>query len=64
VQLAYSIWRVLLGFGLAALVRDPHRLSDRHVASRLPRAHPYIQILKPTLAVAWMPLALSRSRIE
>jgi nitrate/nitrite transport system permease protein len=58
IQLAYSLGRVLLGFGLAALVAIPlgfligmspllHRALD-----------PFIQVLKPVSPLAWMPLAL------
>jgi nitrate/nitrite transport system permease protein len=57
-QLAYSLGRVGLGFGLAALVAIPlgfligmspliHRALD-----------PFIQVLKPISPLAWMPLAL------
>src|SRR5712664_2976539 len=58
IQLAYSLGRVLLGFGLAALVAIPlgfligmspllHRALD-----------PFIQVLKPVSPLAWMPIAL------
>src|SRR5712675_3002154 len=58
IQLAYSLGRVLLGFGLAALAAIPlgfligmspllHRALD-----------PFIQVLKPISPLAWMPLAL------
>jgi len=58
IQLAYSLGRVLLGFGLAALAAIPlgfligtspllHRALD-----------PFIQVLKPVSPLAWMPLAL------
>ena len=57
-QLAYSLGRVGLGFGLAVLVAVPlgfligmsplvHRALD-----------PFIQVLKPISPLAWMPLAL------
>jgi nitrate/nitrite transport system permease protein len=58
IQLAYSLARVLVGFGLAVLVAVPlgfligmspliHRALD-----------PFIQVLKPISPLAWMPLAL------
>jgi len=58
IQLAFSIARVALGFGLAILLAVPlgfligmsplmHRALD-----------PFIQILKPISPLAWMPLAL------
>lgn len=58
IQIGYSLGRVLIGYGLAALVAIPlgfligmsplvHRALD-----------PFIQILKPISPLAWMPLAL------
>jgi len=58
IQLAHSLGRVGLGFGIAALVAVPlgfligmspllHRALD-----------PFIQVLKPISPLAWMPLAL------
>ena len=58
IQLAYSLARVLVGFGLAALIAIPlgfligmsplfHRALD-----------PFIQIMRPVSPLAWMPLAL------
>jgi len=58
IQLAYSVARVLAGYGLAVLVAVPlgfligmsplmHRALD-----------PFIQVLKPISPLAWMPLAL------
>jgi nitrate/nitrite transport system permease protein len=58
IQLAYSLARVLVGFGLAVLAAVPlgfligmspliHRALD-----------PFIQVLKPISPLAWMPLAL------
>ncbi|MEL6520592.1 MAG: nitrate ABC transporter permease [Pseudomonadota bacterium] len=58
IQLAYSIARVLTGFGLAALIAIPlgfligmSRLAQRAL-------DPYIQLLRPVSPLAWMPLAL------
>ncbi|HET7865742.1 MAG TPA: nitrate ABC transporter permease [Burkholderiaceae bacterium] len=58
IQLAHSLARVALGFGIAALVAIPlgfligmspllHRALD-----------PFIQVMKPISPLAWMPLAL------
>ena len=58
IQLAYSLGRVLIGFGLAALVAIPLGF----VVGMSPIMHralnPYIQLLKPISPLAWMPLAL------
>jgi nitrate/nitrite transport system permease protein len=58
VQLAWSIGRVGLGFGLAALVAIP--LGFLIGMSRLvfQALDPFIQVLKPISPLAWMPLAL------
>jgi len=57
-QLAYSLGRVALGYGLAALVAIPLGF----VIGMSPLAHrtldPFIQVLKPISPLAWMPLAL------
>ena len=57
-QLAYSLGRVALGFGLAALVAIPLGF----LIGMSPLAHraldPFIQVLKPISPLAWMPLAL------
>ena len=58
IQLAYSLFRVLSGFGLAALVAIPvgFLIGMSELASRA--FNPFIQILKPVSPLAWMPLAL------
>ncbi|BAU88819.1 nitrate ABC transporter inner membrane protein [Methylorubrum populi] len=58
VQLAYSIGRVALGYGLAVLVAIPvgFLIGMSPLMSRA--LDPYIQILKPVSPLAWMPLAL------
>lgn len=57
-QLAHSLGRVGLGFGLAALVAIPLGF----VIGMSPLAYraldPFIQVLKPISPLAWMPLAL------
>jgi len=58
VQLAYSVARVLTGFGLAALVAIPlgFLIGMSRTVSRA--FDPFIQVLKPISPLAWMPLAL------
>lgn len=58
IQLAYSLVRVLLGFGLAMLVAIPlgYVLGISPVLSKA--ISPLIQLLKPISPLAWMPLAL------
>ena len=58
IQIAYSIGRVALGFGLAALFAIPMGF----VIGMSPLAYramdPFIQVLKPISPLAWMPIAL------
>ena len=58
IQLAWSLGRVALGFGLACLVAVPLGF----VIGMSPLLHkafdPFIQVLKPISPLAWMPLAL------
>lgn len=58
IQLGYSIYRVLTGFILAALIALPIGF----VVGMSPLMHkalnPYIQVLRPISPLAWMPLAL------
>ena len=58
IQLAYSLFRVLVGFSLAALVAVPigFLIGMSEVVYRA--LDPFIQILKPISPLAWMPLAL------
>ena len=58
VQLAYSLGRVLLGFGLAALVAVPLGFLIGMSPLVYRALDPFIQILKPVSPLAWMPLAL------
>lgn len=58
IQLAYSIGRVLLGFGLAALVAIPLGFLIGMSPLVYKALDPFIQILKPVSPLAWMPLAL------
>lgn len=58
IQLAWSVSRVAIGFGLAALLAIP--LGFLIGMSRLffKALDPFIQVLKPISPLAWMPLAL------
>ncbi|WP_018877849.1 nitrate ABC transporter permease [Thioalkalivibrio sp. ALE28] len=58
IQLAYSIYRVLLGFALAALIAIPLGFVIGMSPLLNKAFDPYIQILKPISPLAWMPLAL------
>jgi len=58
IQLAHSLGRVALGFGLACLVAIPLGFIIG-MSPLLRRAFdPFIQVLKPISPLAWMPLAL------
>ncbi|MDX2259499.1 MAG: nitrate ABC transporter permease [Hyphomicrobiaceae bacterium] len=58
IQLAYSLGRVLTGYGLAVLVAVPlgFLIGMSPLMSRA--LDPFIQVLKPISPLAWMPLAL------
>jgi nitrate/nitrite transport system permease protein len=58
IQLAYSIGRVLLGFGLAVLVAIPLGFLIGMSPLMSKALDPFIQIMKPVSPLAWMPLAL------
>ena len=58
IQLAYSIGRVLTGYGLAALVAIPLGFLIGMSPLMNRALDPFIQILKPISPLAWMPLAL------
>jgi nitrate/nitrite transport system permease protein len=58
IQLAYSIGRVLTGYGLAALVAIPLGFLIGMPPLMNRALDPFIQILKPISPLAWMPLAL------
>src|SRR3954447_5604120 len=58
IQLAYSVGRVVLGYGLAVLVAIPVGFLIGMSPLMSPALDPYIQILKPVSPLAWMPLAL------
>lgn len=58
IQLGYSIGRVLLGYGLAALIAIPLGFLIGMSPLMNRALDPFIQILKPISPLAWMPLAL------
>jgi nitrate/nitrite transport system permease protein len=58
IQLAYSIWRVLLGYFIAVLVAIPIGFLIGMSPLMNRALDPFIQILKPISPLAWMPLAL------
>lgn len=58
IQLGHSIARVLIGFGLAALVAIPLGFVIGMSPLVYKALDPFIQILKPISPLAWMPLAL------
>jgi nitrate/nitrite transport system permease protein len=57
-QLAYSLGRVGLGYGLAALVAIPLGFLIGMSPLAYRALDPFIQVLKPISPLAWMPLAL------
>ena len=57
-QLAYSLGRVALGCGLAALVAIPLGFVIGMSPLTYRALDPFIQVLKPISPLAWMPLAL------
>ncbi|POR40584.1 nitrate ABC transporter permease [Methylobacterium sp. V23] len=58
IQLAYSIGRVALGYGLAVLVAIPIGFLIGMSPLMNRALDPFIQLLKPVSPLAWMPLAL------
>ena len=58
VQLGYSLLRVALGFGIAALVAVPLGFAIGMSPLLYRALDPFIQVLKPISPLAWMPLAL------
>ncbi len=57
-QLAYSLMRVALGFGIAVLVAIPLGFVLGMSPLFYKALYPYINVLKPISPLAWMPLAL------
>ncbi len=58
IQLAHSLLRVALGFGIAALVAIPLGFVIGMSPLLYKALDPFIQVLKPISPLAWMPLAL------
>jgi nitrate/nitrite transport system permease protein len=58
IQLAYSLYRVLTGYFLAALVAIPIGFLIGMSPLMYKALNPFIQILRPISPLAWMPLAL------
>ncbi len=58
IQLAYSVGRVAMGFGLAALLAIPLGFLIGMSPLLMRALDPFIQVLKPISPLAWMPLAL------
>ncbi|TDR88987.1 nitrate ABC transporter permease [Enterovirga rhinocerotis] len=58
IQLAYSIGRVAIGFGLAVLFAIPIGFLIGMSPMMNRALNPFIQLMKPVSPLAWMPLAL------
>lgn len=58
IQVAYSLFRVLSGFILAALIAIPIGFLIGMSPVMYGALNPFIQILRPISPLAWMPLAL------
>ena len=57
-HLIYSLGRVMLGFGLAALVAVPLGFALGLLPGLYKALNPFLQVLRPVSPLAWMPLAL------
>lgn len=58
IQIGYSIYRVLSGYLLAALVAIPFGFLIGMSKLAYRACNPFIQVLRPISPLAWMPLAL------
>ena len=58
IQIGYSIYRVLAGYLLAALVAIPLGFLIGMSPIAYKALNPFIQVLRPISPLAWMPLAL------
>ncbi|MFT4609580.1 MAG: nitrate/nitrite transport system permease protein, partial [Cellvibrionaceae bacterium] len=58
IQLAYSLYRVLLGFFGAAVIAIPLGFLIGMSPLMHKALNPFIQVLRPISPLAWMPLAL------
>ena len=58
IQIGYSIYRVLSGYALAALIAIPFGFLIGMSQVAYKAFNPFIQVLRPISPLAWMPLAL------
>lgn len=58
IQIGYSIYRVLTGYVLAALIAIPFGFLIGMSQVAYKAFNPFIQVLRPISPLAWMPLAL------
>ena len=58
IQIGYSIYRVLIGFTLAAAIAIPLGFLIGMSPLAYKALNPFIQVLRPISPLAWMPLAL------
>ena len=58
IQIGYSIYRVLSGYLLAAIVAIPLGFLIGMSQTAFKALNPFIQVLRPISPLAWMPLAL------
>ncbi|PWR02641.1 nitrate ABC transporter, permease protein [Meridianimarinicoccus roseus] len=58
IQIGYSIYRVLTGYALAALIAIPLGFLIGMSPVAYKALNPFIQVLRPISPLAWMPLAL------
>ncbi len=58
IQIAYSIYRVVAGYVLAALIAIPLGFLIGMSPIAYKALNPFIQVLRPISPLAWMPLAL------
>lgn len=58
IQIAYSLGRVLTGYGMAALIAIPLGFLIGMSPVAYKALKPFIQVLRPISPLAWMPLAL------
>ena len=58
IQIGYSIYRVLVGYALAAAIAIPLGFLTGMSPLAYKALNPFIQVLRPISPLAWMPLAL------
>ena len=58
IQIGYSIYRVLAGYSMAALIAIPLGFLIGMSPVAYKALNPFIQVLRPISPLAWMPLAL------